>query len=221
MKYYILSYKRAPIGESGEPCHSTYELTSACTTCGTGAILVGNLRVKGLSKVNKELFETLDEDCIISKKLYEALLENEINLGTLLNIVDHRGNDLPFFHLYTIKHLPQTKSNDFEIEGQCPTCKRNGFFTKVVISTDDQTPTKIFPYNLHYSADVLNVLQKQDFIFTWECMGLSNLKACDKYVVRYARPLLIISEKFKIALEILKIKGIEFEEVSIDKLVEM
>lgn len=221
MKYYILYYRRAPIGESGEPCHSTYELTSACPTCGTGAVLSGNLRVKGFSKVNKELFETLDGDCIISQKLYEALLENEINLGTLLNIVDHRGNNLPFFHLYTGSHLPQTKSNDFEIEGQCPICKRNGFFTKVIIPTDDQTPTKIFPYNLHYSANVLNILQKQDFILTWECMGLSNLKADDKYVVRYARSLSIISEKFKMVLEIFKIKGVEFEEISIDKLVEM
>jgi len=84
MQHYIIQYTKKPLGESGEPCKSDYDFSTACNTCGTGAFLTGNLRVKGFSKINKDFFETLDGDYIISKRLYGKIRDSYKDF-TLLN----------------------------------------------------------------------------------------------------------------------------------------
>lgn len=217
MKYYILIYNRAPIGESGESCKSNYSIEIACRSCGTGGILVGKLKTKGLRQIKKDFFITLDDDFIISENLYQKLITDGIKLGDLRKIVDYKNNDLPFYHLNTNIILPPSKMNNFAIEGQCPVCKRNGYFSKVVFNQSSNVPTKVLPFSLQYSKEQLDSLffDKSDIFFTWECTGLSNLTAHDIFVVRYARPLLVISEKFKESLDKYEIKGLKFEEIFI------
>jgi hypothetical protein len=219
MNYFILDYIRAPKGQSGEPYKSPYSLDKACKVCGTGAILEGNLKTVGLAKVKKDFFVTLDDDYIISEKLYTSLIKDEIKIVELKKIVDYKNHELPFYHLYTNYIFPPaSRKNGLEIEGQCPACKKNGYFNKVIIG-DVGVPTIVFPYDIGYESIDRDFLEQSDFFFTWECTGLSNLKAHDNYVVRYARPLLIVSDKFKLILEKYKIKGLKFEEIFIDKLV--
>lgn len=218
MKYFILGYNNAPIGESGESCKSIYDLQDACAVCGTGAKLVGKLRTKALTKVTKDFFATLDTDYIISERLYEKLVSEKIKIGELANIIDYKNNDLPFYHLYTNIFFPvAARKGGLVIEDQCPFCKRNGYFNKVIIGNPQKKiPTQTFPVDLCYSLPDIEVLNISDFFFTWECMGLSNLVAQGNKVIRYARPLLIVSDKFKDILEKFKVKGVEFEPVVID-----
>lgn len=218
MKYFILYYIKAPQGESGEPCKSIYNFDRACKACGTGVVLEGKLRTKGLKKINKDFFITQDDDFIISEKLYESLRKEKIKLGDLKNIVDNKNNDLPFYHLNTTLTLPPAiKKEGFTIEGQCPVCKRNGYFCTAIIGPPNTNiPTKILPYDLHYSLSNMDILSQSDFLFTWESMGLSNLVEQGNNVIRYARPLLVVSEDFKSTLEKLKVLGLKFEQIVID-----
>ena len=218
MKHFILFYCKAPIGEGGELYRSIYDLSHACKKCGTGATLQGQLRTIRLGKVSKEFFETLDGDFIVSKSLYNYLKEEGLKLGELNRIVNFKNIELPFYHLYSTLTLPPARKKDgFTVENQCPECKRNGYFCTAIFShPDSNRPTKILPYDLHYQPSDMEIFNQIDFAFTWECMGLSNLKAHGNFVVRYARPLLVVSEKFKLTLEKLKIKGVEFEQIIID-----
>lgn len=218
MKYFVLTYNKAAVGESGEACKSNYDLSFSCNKCGTGSVLQGQLRTARLPKVSKDFFATLDDDYIISERLYNCLKEEEVKLGELNRILNYRNIELPFYHLYSTLTLPPaTKKEGLTVERQCSECKRNGYFNTAIFSPPgSNVSTKILPYDLHYKPFDMDVFSQADFAFTWECMGLSNLKAHGNFVVRYARPLLVVSEKFKLTLEKLKIKGLEFEQIIID-----
>jgi hypothetical protein len=217
MEYYILNYVKGVVGESGESCKNIYSFDNACEVCGTGAKLVGKLRTKGLLKTEKFLFETLDGDFIISQRLYEVLIKEGIKLGELQNVVNYKNNDLPFYHLNTDFYFPSaTEKEGLITENQCQTCKRNGYFNKAIIGNIKlNIPTRVFPVGLYYSRVNSDFLGLSDLFFTWECIGLSNRVAHGDYVIRYARPLLIVSEHFKTALVSCKIKGLEFEQIII------
>ncbi len=218
MKYYIISYKKRPLGESGESCKSDYDLSNACADCGTGAKLTGNIRVKGFSNIKKNFFETLDGDYIISAKLYNLIQENFIDFE-LRQVIDSKNNYLDFYHFKGDAILPRFKkgSSGFVIEGQCQTCKRNGYFTDAEIGNlEKNIPTVIHPYTLRYDKlDFENY--KSDLILnTWECFGLSNRVATEKYEIRYARPLTIVNERIKDLFERKKLKDIEYEQIVIE-----
>jgi len=217
MKYYILSYTKGTSGESGESCKSNYSFDNACKVCGTGAKLVGKLRTKGLLKIEKLLFETLDGDFIISQKLYEILNKKGVKLGELQSVINNKNNNLPLYHLNSNLYFPPAaEKTGLTIEGQCQTCKRNGYFNEAIIGNLKlNTPTQVFPVELYYQKINADFLDSSDFFFTWECTGLSNRIAHGDYVVRYARPMLIVSEFFKQALETEKIKGLKFEPITI------
>lgn len=217
-KYYILEFRFNYVGDSGEEVYNNYDIKSACQNCGTGAILTGKLYVKGISKTKKEIFYTLAGDTIITESLYHTLLLNNIKLGVLQKVIDKRGIILPFYHLYTKLSFPKSlpKSKGLIIEDQCTICKQNGYFNDAIIGDlEKNIPTYIVPLELYYDKIDEDFLSKSDFFNTWEHMGLSNIKAEGNKVVGYARPMLIISEKFKLVLEDLKIKGLEFSEIKI------
>jgi hypothetical protein len=56
-------------------------------------------------------------------------------------------------------------------------------------------------------------LQRSDIYYTWEHIGCSILQAGGNRVVRYARPLLIVSQKLKDLLEEMKIKKLLFSRI--------
>ncbi len=220
MRYYIIGYNKAPVGESGESCNSKYDFQNACSVCGTGAELVGKLRTKGIAKVKNDFFLTVDTDYIISEKLYAKLINNNIKLGLLQNVLDYKNSILPFYHLNTNFNFPKINiKNGLIIEDQCEICKRNGHFNKVVIGDiEKKIPTKVFPIDLQYSLSDMDFLNHSDIFYTWECMGLSNKDLSGSKVQRYARPLLIISERIKEVFEEFKIKGVVFEPILIKTL---
>ena len=218
MRYFIISYKKRPFGESGESCKSDYDLANACINCGTGVKLIGNLGVKGFSNLKKDFFETIDGDFIISTGLYN-LIQEKFNDFSLTQVIDSRKNYLDFFHFNSNMTLPRFKigSSGFVTEGQCQTCKRNGFFTDAEIGNlEKNIPTIIQPYIFKYEKTDLEKYKSDLILNTWECFGLSNRVATGKYVIRFARPLTIVSEKIKEILDSEKLKDIEYEQITIE-----
>tara|TARA_R110002051_G_C8529925_1_gene469422 strand:+ start:13 stop:669 length:657 start_codon:yes stop_codon:yes gene_type:complete len=218
MRHFIISYKKRPLGESGESCKSNYDLSNACVDCGTGAKLIGNLRVKGFSNLNKDFFETLDGDYIISTRLYNLIKESSNDLN-LLKVIDSKNNLLDFYHFANSVTLPRFKkdSTGFLIDRQCQTCKRNGYFTHAEIGDlEKNIPTMIHPYIFKYDKNNLGKYKNELILNTWESFGLSNKIATGKYVIRYARPLIIVSEKIKDIFDREKLNEIKYEQIIIE-----
>lgn len=216
MKYFIIKYRAAPKGESGELCGSKYDLSDACKNCGTGAKLVGNLICRGLSQVKNDFFQTVDRDFLISERLYEFLLSKGIKLGNLKKVLDTKRRELPFYHLYTElifpRFLPESEGVKVDKKRQCSVCKRDGHFSDVIVKPGE---TILIPYKLKYKGISKDFLESSDIFFTWECFGLSNLKPSEMRDIRYARPMLIVSERIKEAFEEFKVKKACFEDVII------
>ena len=218
MRYFIISYKKQPLGESGESCKSDYIFSDACVDCGTGAILANNLKVKAFSNIKKDFFETLDGDFIISKKLY-MLIQAKFADFKLERVVGLNNKAIDYYHFSSHITLPKIKSDStgFVIEGQCQTCKRNGYFKDVEIGDlEKKTPTLIHPYIFKYNKHDIEKFKSNLILNTWECFGLSNKIATCKYIIRYARPLIIVSEKIKDIFESERLKDIEYEQIIIE-----
>ncbi|HEY9047590.1 MAG TPA: hypothetical protein VIN08_16905 [Ohtaekwangia sp.] len=218
MKYYILSHRSVHKGQSGEGMGSTYDLSNACKSCGTGAVLIGKLYTKGLKNATNDCLYTLDGDNIISKKLYETIIKNGAIVNDVSLVSDGKGQELPLFCVNPKLSFPRMQpfSQGLTIEGQCPVCKQNDFFNDVIIGNLEKgIQTYIVPLKFHYNGVDSNFLNQSDIFHTWECMGLSNIKAEGNRVIRYARPLLIVSERIKEVFENFKIKKVLFDEITI------
>jgi hypothetical protein len=218
MPYYIITYKNRPIGESGESCNSDYDLSSACSVCGTGAKLRGNLKVKGISSIKKDFFETLDGDFIISKNLFDNI-RNQLRGFEIYRVINPQNKALDYYHFCSKKTLPQCNSNStgFVIENQCNTCKRNGYFTHAEIGDlEKNTPTVVHPYAFEYNKNDFEKYNGELILNTWECFGLSNKIPMGNHVARYARPLTIVHERIKNIFDNEKIKNINYEQIIIE-----
>ncbi|MBN1185285.1 MAG: hypothetical protein JXB49_23575 [Bacteroidales bacterium] len=217
MKYYIITYFKRPIGESGESCNSLYDLRNACESCGTGAELIGNLRVKGFSNIKKDFFQTLDGDFIISKGILGLIKQIKPDLK-LHPVIDSKNHILNFYHLNSSKVLPRfsVNSTGYETENQCVNCKRNGYFNSAIIGDlEKNVPTIVSPLCLIYKKNDFNLFSNNLILKTWECAGLSNKVAINNKVVRYARPWIIVNQTFKDILVNAKIEGINYEKIEI------
>jgi len=214
MDYYIFSYLSKPTGESGETYGTIYDIKGACNSCGTGAKVKDVLKVK-LKQTNKDLFETVDGDFLLSQALYDRIIEASLDLEPLTKVSSQKEKDLPYYHLKTGRILPPaTIISGLKIEGQCPFCMRDGYFHDVIIGDPEKDiPTEAVPLIIKYPKGTMDDYGLSDFFFSWECLGLSG-----KYNngIRYARPLLIVSEKLKLVLENADIKDVEFSKVAFD-----
>jgi hypothetical protein len=218
MKYYVIEYHAKPKGYSGERCNSTYDLAEACKNCGTGAKLVSNLIIKGITEVKTSFFATLSGDFLISEELYKFLLSKGVQVANLKKVVDSKKNELSFYHLYTEVDFPKSlpSSEGLVTERQCPVCKKNGYYCDAKIGDAAKgIPTVITPLRLKYEGISKEFLASSELFNSWEHLAVSNLKAKGMNVIRYARPMLIVSERIKKAFEEYGVKNAVFEEVLI------
>jgi len=218
MNYYVIEYHAKPKGYSGERCKSNYDLSEACKNCGTGAKLIGNLITKGLTEIKTSFFATLSDDLLISAGLYKFLLSKDIQVVNLKKVHDSRKSELRFYHLHTEICFPKSlpSSEGLVTDRQCPVCKSNGYFSDAKIGDFKRgIPTIITPLRLKYQGISKEFLKSSEVFNTWEHIGLSNLKAEGTKVIRYARPMLIVSELIKLSFEEYGVKDVKFEEVTI------
>jgi hypothetical protein len=218
MEYYLITYNSSPLGDSGEACRSDFDLTNACDSCGTGAELKGNLKVKGFSKIEKDFFETLSGDFIISKGLYKRIKKSHSQFE-LIQVTNTKDQLLDYYHFIGKAILPKfcDNSTGYVIEDQCKTCRRNGYFNHAVIGDLNRgIQTAVSALELKYKLDNSEVLRNEFILRTWECLGLSNKIKRDKYVIRYARPWTIVNEIIKDILDTGLIKNIKYEKIKVE-----
>jgi hypothetical protein len=217
MQLYILTYIGKPFGESGESCKTNYDLTSGCKNCGTGSKIESELHSKGLTKIAKDFFQTNDGDTIISTKLKEEMVRAHIKIGELAKVVEHRGQYLSYYNLTSDFMLPKaTKIKGLIVEDQCYLCKQNGYFNDVIVGNiKKRISTVIKPVEIFYNNVDDKFLRQSDVFLSWEHMGKSNLVAHGKFVVRYARPLLIVSELFYDFLTSKGVTNIKVESINL------
>lgn len=216
MMFYIVNYNGSSKGQSGENIASNkYDLSSACVRCGTGAKLIGSLYVKGINKVNLDFFETINGDVIISEKLYDFLILSKIKLPKLFKVKDKNENGLAFYYLNPDLSFPKSlpESDGLIIDDQCVLCKKDGYYNDVVIGDLEKgIDTFVKPINLYFNYNQ-SLFSQSDVFNSWEHFGKSNLVNEGNLVIRYARPLLLCSEKFKNVISQFKVKNVEFEEL--------
>jgi hypothetical protein len=219
MKYYLIIYKGKLIGESGESCDSTYELQNACTTCGTNAQLTGNLIAKRISNVKLDFFQTIDRDYLLSDKLFNFLKKRGLKIEPMVRVIDLKKEETGFYYFKSNFNLPKTThmTTGLKTEDQCPICKRNGYYNDVKYQESEEGIKKTYPpIHLVYGNIKDDLLESSDIFNTWEHFGLSNLKIEGIKVLRYARPMLVVSELIKRAFEEYDVKNALFEEVKMD-----
>ncbi len=219
MRFYLIDYIEKPKGYSGERCNSTYDLSDACKNCGTGAKLVDRLITKGITEVKTSFFATMSDDFLISKELYKLLLSKGIKITNLKEVLDSKKNELPYYFFYAEADFPKSLSSSEGLitERQCLVCQKNGYFSDVKIGDAAKgIPTVITPLRLKYQGISKEFLESSELFNTWEHLGISNLKAEGTKVVRYARPMLIVSERIKAVFEEFGVKNAQFEEVIIN-----
>lgn len=213
MRFYLVTYQARPIGISGEPCGTTFNFTDACEVCGTGARVYDKLAIKNLGKSTPDFFQTLTDDFILSDKLYIAYKNEDMNPKLLKRVINIRKEELPFYHIMNETHLPKAKKiNGLIVEDQCSVCKRNGYFNDIIMGDFSKgKPSKALPVQFYYSQNDFLTIGEADVTFSWECIGLSNRNLTEKKSIRYARPILVVSERFKLFLEKHKINKLKFE----------
>lgn len=214
MKYFILCYREAPVGDSHDS-KLEYDFTNACHECGTGARLVGNLKLIGINKLKKDFFETYMGDYVLSERLLNFLKTKNIISEELKNVCNSKNMEQPYYHLYTNVTLPPAiKKEGLATDDQCPICKRNGFFSKL---SKQNGKTTVLPSGIVYSTSQISKMGSHHFFLTWECFGYSNPVAHGNNEVGFARPLIVVSECFKNAIEDFKVKGVEFKLIEVQE----
>ena len=72
-KYYLLIPTTAPNGDNGPGVGNEYDMSTACRTCGTGAVPKGDLKTCGIRKTKKNVFRTHDWKIIVDLPFAETL----------------------------------------------------------------------------------------------------------------------------------------------------
>ncbi|MDM8177257.1 hypothetical protein QT327_23385 [Olivibacter sp. 47] len=216
MDYFVFSYLGKPIGGSGENYGTVYDMKESCDRCGTGAKVKDVLKIK-LKQTSKDLFETVDGDILISQDLYRRINDANLDVESLTKVRNQKGEVLPFYHLKTNRTLPPANIiSGLKIEDQCPVCMRDGYFHDVIIGNlEKDISTKVIPLIIRYQKGIMDNYGPSDIFFSWECLGLSSRSKDNGGIIRYARPLLIVSERLKSVLENTSKKDIEFQKVGL------
>jgi rRNA maturation protein Nop10 len=212
LKVYALGINMVPQGSSGEICNSVYDLTNACPNCGIKAKIIGNLRVKEISKIKKEILITRSFDYLISFRVYDELIKAGVKIGKLAGVESTRGEHLPYYHLKPESFLPKfgnkTKGYTIDIKEQCPVCFQNCYFN---LPKED--------FLEYYDELPISLLEQSDLFNTWEHWGYSRLKPIGYYYVRFARPHIIVTENLKEVIESLGLKYVIFTPIEVVKFV--
>lgn len=182
----------------GPSARGGYDLSLGCPRCGTGS-KTGEALVLPSLDLKKKVMLTLKREYLVSADL--AVRVSSIASHVLRRTLSKQaGASEKWFELIPEKTLPRFSevSTGFEVERQCPVCKRDGFFNI------PHVPLKLV-YDIEREA-----LAGCHLLETFECFGNSRLlpllSDCS-----FAAPKLIFSEKLKVLFE--GIREVEFEEV--------
>lgn len=193
---------------AGPETGTKYDLTNACKRCGSGAIQVGPLRIRPSDLKKLDVQNGIYWHVIISKRLRDLFLKENVSgveFREITSKIDSKG--LNYYQIIPKYNLPPSLPSSFEIDNQCPVCKRDGYFDGHI-----EGEPKILKYKL--SEDTLN---KADFFFSYELLGYSILRKPFEKSIFNQPKVLVIPKIFKIVSK-LKIKEAGFYPVIVNNL---
>jgi len=184
---------------------TTYDLSTGCPECGTGAVQTSPLMI-GLSELPKRrpVCQTCLGHDLVGPSVAEALRAARVT-GLELRQVHLYGNNepLPWWQMISSFTLPKMDPRTRGIlhenvrPAPCPMCSRDGHYDT---TEQESEPT--------YSRADVDVNELPDFVNTWECFGKSVLK--DGHPINIAQPLMFIKPKVMDFFRSLKIRGVGF-----------
>jgi hypothetical protein len=201
---FVLRVRTAPRGRGGPSYGSSFDLTDACPTCGTGARLTSELILGGSDIAKKgDVFTTLDDDLVVSQQVREALTEAGVTGLELHEVRAHEGEAVPWWAVTAPHTLPQLSSDSGGLvrESPCQTCGQDGFFE-----------TGASPPEFRYDLSDDDLSQVPDVASTWEHFGNSRLAEpfTDSF---FAPPRLVVKPLVREVLRELKIRGLELDPI--------
>ena len=197
---------RAPKGLGGPTYGTEYDLANACPVCGTGAVQTSPLYLRGGDPPKTaDIFKTLDNDVLVSPKVAEAFLREQVTGAELRQAIGHKDREpLPWFQLVCTHELPRMSGlSKLSRDDPCRLCSRDGYYDL------GREPSRIV-----YDASQVNLDELPDFSCTWERVGKSVLREPFKKS-HLASPLLVVKPRVYKIFRQLKVRGAVFEPVHV------
>ena len=205
-KTFYFAYIFGSVNVLGGPAFGTsYDVAHACQKCGSGAIPQGPRYIENDPNTSYRIFKTLDGETIIDTDLANKLKSKGIS--SLFEVFDSDKQKLPYMELRHQALLPRFTANTqgYEIEDQCPHCKRDGYF-----GVDD--PLKLVYENIDEAITSNHILA------TFETFGNSSIETTFQNS-NLSSPLLIFSDELVCLFQEENLSNMSFEKVAIDVLI--
>jgi len=173
---------------SGGPKYGTeYDLSAACSTCGSGARQTSRLAVKpGELAKDGSIAQTLTREILVSEELARRLEGAGVS-GVELRPVEsiQPGRSSPWIQLLASTTMPpfSPETEGIVRERPCEVCGRDGHF---------QTAKR--PERIRYRAADVDVDALPDIVRTWELFGNSVLRQ-PLSASHFAYPLILVKPR--------------------------
>ena len=205
---------RKPIASGGPRFGTTYDLSTACPRCGTGAVQTSPLKLAlaGLPKQG-HLARTCIGQTLVNFQLAEALRSAGVSGLELRQTRFYRNDEpLPWWQLISSYTMPKMSSltkgiiRDASPGWGCPSCERDMF-----VGTVKQ------PAEIGYGRSEVDPQLLPDVVQTWECFGRSVLHDDpERHLIRgFAQPLTLVKQKVYEVFRRLSVRRVRFEPVRI------
>jgi len=206
-----LSVDRDPIATDSD-FGTTYDMSNACSQCGTGAVQTSPLMLplQGLPRKAKLTLGTRFE-ILVGPILHQALVASQVTGLELRQALFYRNREpLPwwqFISTYEMPRMSKASKNLTRIVRPgwgCTTCNR-----------DMHVSTGIEPLDLVYDAAGVDIGLVPDVVHTWECWGRSVLKddPVRQLVRGFATPWILVKPKVFDILRPFKLGDLDFSPV--------
>ena len=207
-----LSVTRAPKGFGGPWYGTQYDLSSACSLCGTGAVQISPLVLKR-SEIqvpkSRRVVQTLDWELLVSVEFGAAVRKSGVTGLELRSVIASTDKmPLPWLQLIAGYTMPPMAAATGGIVlsdklPPCPVCRRDGRYH---MGSE--------PEQLKYRSEDVDVEALPDAVTTWECFGRSGLREPFEKS-HFATPLLLVKPRvFEIFREH-KVREVQFLPVEI------
>lgn len=203
-----LSVDRREIDPYGPTRGTTYDLSTGCPQCGTGATQTSPFLAPPRSLPKTGLLCASSSETFVATPLADALRAEDVSgieLRQVLSSTDR--TPLPWFQIVSSFEMPKMAPSTKGIIRSstlppCPRCQRDGHY---------HTPEE--PLQIVYDSASLTVGELPDVVHTWECFGRSGIHAENFRYSRFAPPLILVNRKVFEIFRAMRVKHARFTPV--------
>lgn len=203
-----LSVDRKEIDPYGPTRGTTYDLSTGCPQCGTGATQTSPFLAPPRSLPKTGLLCASSSETFVATPLADALRAEDVSgieLRQVLSSTDR--TPLPWFQIVSSFEMPKMAPSTKGIIRSstlppCPRCQRDGHYHTVKE-----------PLQIVYDSASLTVGELPDVVHTWECFGRSGIHAENFRYSRFAPPLILVNRKVFEIFRAMRVKHARFTPV--------